>query len=181
MAEPKRIDDNEITTPTPDVAERRPPSRDLDTRSKLLRDGPLTEPQAAPGTRTFDEQLAPRSTNTTVTPSVKEPTTVGEAGMVRNDPPIAPDQPAMLFADSEVGDYRSRWNSIQTAFVDEPRQAVEDADNLVKSVLKKLSDGFTNERGRLANQWERGDNVSTEDLRIALQRYRSFFDRLLNV
>ena len=47
--------------------------------------------------------------------------------------------------------------------------------------MKKLAEGFANERGRLEKQWDRGDNVSTEDLRIALQRYRSFFDRLLKV
>jgi hypothetical protein len=70
---------------------------------------------------------------------------------------------------------------VQAGFVDEPRRAVEDADNLVASLMKKLAEGFANERGRLEKQWDRGDNVSTEDLRIALQRYRSFFDRLLNV
>jgi hypothetical protein len=77
MAEPRRIDDNEIATPTPDVAERRPPSRDLDTRSRLLRDEPATEPQPGPETRALDEPFAPRSNSTTVAPSVKEPTTHG--------------------------------------------------------------------------------------------------------
>jgi hypothetical protein len=90
-------------------------------------------------------------------------------------------QPAALFSESEVGDFRSRWSSIQTAFIDEPRKVVEDADNLVASLMKKLAEGFANERERLEKQWDRGDNVSTEDLRIALQRYRSFFDRLLKV
>ena len=58
---------------------------------------------------------------------------------------------------------------------------MEDADNLVASLMKKLAEGFANERSRLEKQWDRGDNVSTEDLRVALQRYRSFFDRLLKV
>ncbi len=93
----------------------------------------------------------------------------------------ATNQPTPLFSESEVGDFRSRWGNIQTAFVDEPRRAVEDADNLVASLMKKLAEGFANERARLEKQWDRGDNVSTEDLRIALQRYRSFFDRLLKV
>ena len=53
--------------------------------------------------------------------------------------------------------------------------------NLVASLMKKLAEGFANERERLEKQWDRGDNVSTEDLRIALQRYRSFFDRLLKI
>jgi hypothetical protein len=86
---------------------------------------------------------------------------------------------APLFAEREITDFRSRWSTIQTAFVDEPRQAVQDADKLVASVMKRLAEGFANERSGLEKQWDRGDNVSTEDLRVALQRYRSFFDRLL--
>lgn len=93
----------------------------------------------------------------------------------------ASDQPTALFSESEIGDFRSRWSGIQTGFVDEPRRAVEDADNLVASLMKKLAEGFANERAGLEHQWDRGDNVSTEDLRIALQRYRSFFDRLLKI
>lgn len=89
--------------------------------------------------------------------------------------------PAALFNDNEVGEFRNRWSNIQTGFVDEPRKAVEDADNLVASLMKKLAEGFANERANLEKQWDRGDNVSTEDLRVALQRYRSFFDRLLKV
>ena len=180
MAEPRRIDDNEILTPAPDVTERRMPSRDLDTRSRLLRDEPVAEPQTAPATRVSDETSIPLPSST-VKPGIHEPFGRSQATTVRSDATIAPDQPTMLFAESEVGDFRSRWSSIQTAFVDEPRQAVEDADHLVKSVLKRLSDGFTNERDRLAKEWDRGDDVSTEDLRVALQRYRSFFDRLLHI
>jgi len=65
--------------------------------------------------------------------------------------------------------------------VDEPRRAVERADELVAEVIKRLADSFAHERSRLEGQWGRGDNVSTEDLRVALQRYRAFFDRLLNI
>ena len=90
-------------------------------------------------------------------------------------------RPAQLFSDNEVGEFRNRWSNVQTGFVDEPRKAVEDADNLVASLMKKLAEGFANERAGLEKQWDRGDNVSTEDLRLALQRYRSFFDRLLKV
>ncbi len=91
------------------------------------------------------------------------------------------DQPSPLFAENEVGDYRSRWSNIQAGFVDEPRHAVEEADSLVAQLMKKLAEGFANERERLEKHWDSGENVSTEDLRIALQRYRSFFDRLLKV
>jgi hypothetical protein len=86
-----------------------------------------------------------------------------------------------LFSDSETGEFRSHWSTIQTGFVDEPRRAVEDADKLVAAVLQRLAEGFANDRLGLEKQWVRDDNVSTEDLRVALQRYRSFFDRLLKL
>jgi hypothetical protein len=85
-----------------------------------------------------------------------------------------------LFSDSEVGDFRNRWSNVQAGFVDEPRRAVQEADNLVGAVMQKLADGFANERSTLESQWDSGSSVSTEELRIALQRYRSFFGRLLN-
>ncbi len=86
-----------------------------------------------------------------------------------------------LFPENESRDFHKRWTDIQTAFVDEPRHAVERADELVAEVIKRLADSFAQERSRLEGQWGRGDNVSTEDLRVALQRYRAFFDRLLNI
>ena len=86
-----------------------------------------------------------------------------------------------LFPENESRDFHKRWTDIQTAFVDEPRHAVEQADELVAEVIKRLADSFARERSRLEGQWGRGDNVSTEDLRVALQRYRAFFDRLLNI
>lgn len=86
-----------------------------------------------------------------------------------------------LFPENESKDFHKRWTDIQTAFVDEPRRAVERADELVAEVIKRLADSFAQERSRLEGQWGRGDNVSTEDLRVALQRYRAFFDRLLKV
>jgi hypothetical protein len=86
-----------------------------------------------------------------------------------------------LFSESEMGEFRSRWSNVQTGFVDEPRRTVEDADKLVASVMQRLAEGFANERSTLEKQWDQGDHVSTEDLRVALQRYRSFFDRLLRL
>ena len=86
-----------------------------------------------------------------------------------------------LFNDDEGGGFRSRWEAIQTGFVDEPRAAVEQADTLVAEVMKRLAEVFADERTTLEQQWGRGDNVSTEELRIALKRYRSFFERLLTV
>jgi hypothetical protein len=86
-----------------------------------------------------------------------------------------------LFESGEAESLRSRWMTIQTQFVDEPRRSVEQADELVASAMKRLAEIFANEREGLEHNWDRGDDVSTEDLRIALQRYRSFFDRLLSV
>jgi hypothetical protein len=97
------------------------------------------------------------------------------------DRPAAVSEPMPLFSESEMGDFRSRWSTIQTGFVDEPRRTVEGADKLVAAVMQRLEEGFVNERLGLEKQWDRGDNVSTEDLRVALQRYRSFFDRLLKL
>jgi hypothetical protein len=88
---------------------------------------------------------------------------------------------APLFPSSELETLRTRWKEIQTAFVDEPRRAVEQADGLVASAMKRLAEVFSEERARLEKQWDQGDSVSTEDLRVALQRYRAFFDRLLAV
>ena len=86
-----------------------------------------------------------------------------------------------LFPEGELDGLRTRWKDVQTAFVDEPRKAVEQADSLVASAMKRLAEVFAEERQKLEGQWDRGDNVSTEDLRVALQRYRTFFDRLLSV
>lgn len=84
-----------------------------------------------------------------------------------------------LFSEADVHDLRDRWSNVQSEFVDEPRQAVEEADKLVATVMQRLAEGFANERSTLEKQWAQGSDVSTEDLRVALQRYRSFFDRLL--
>ncbi len=88
---------------------------------------------------------------------------------------------AALFAGNEANELRARWDSIQVGFVDEPRKAVQEADALVSSTIKRLSEVFANERQNLEHQWGRNENVSTEDLRVALRRYRSFFSRLLAI
>jgi len=88
---------------------------------------------------------------------------------------------APLFAANDTQDFRTRWEKIQIGFVDEPRKAVEQADELVASTIKRLAEVFAGERQRLEAEWDKNDNVSTEDLRVALRRYRSFFDRLLSV
>jgi hypothetical protein len=103
----------------------------------------------------------------------------GVTEMQRGDDQSASSTP--LFPNNELDGLRSRWKEIQTNFVDEPRKAVEQADGLVASAMKRLAEVFAEERSKLEQQWDRGDNVSTEDLRVAFQRYRTFFDRLLSV
>jgi|ERR1700722_10212892 len=86
---------------------------------------------------------------------------------------------SLLPADMDAT-FQQRWKEIQTRFVDEPRGAVEDADSLVANLMQQLAEGFAKERERLEAQWGRGEDISTEDLRVALQRYRTFFQRLLS-
>ena len=100
---------------------------------------------------------------------------------VADSGPEADSGPASLFSAENGDELRGRWDAAQTAFVDDPRAAVEKADHLVVEIIQLLSTSFTQERSRLENQWASGESVSTEELRVALQRYRSFFDRLLSV
>ena len=86
-----------------------------------------------------------------------------------------------LFPDRQLQELKVRWEEIQTSFVDEPRAAVEQADGLVASTMQNLASAFAKERADLEPQWDRGGNVSTEELRVAFQRYRSFFRRLLSL
>jgi hypothetical protein len=102
-----------------------------------------------------------------------------EARSFASNAPAASATP--LFAPNEAHEFRDRWDEIQTSFVDEPRQAVEQADSLVANAMKRLAEIFADERAGLEGQWDRGDDVSTEDLRLALRRYRSFFGRLLAI
>ena len=86
-----------------------------------------------------------------------------------------------LFPSNELQNFRTQWDQAQGMFVDDPRRAVEQADSLVASTIQRLAQQFSEERARLEEQWDRGENVSTEDLRQALRRYRDFFGRLLSL
>ena len=76
-------------------------------------------------------------------------------------------------------DLRERWDDVQAEFVDDPRDSVQKAHGLVSSLVNELNEVFTRERSGLESQWNRGEEADTEDLRVALQRYRAFFNRLL--
>ncbi len=86
-----------------------------------------------------------------------------------------------LFSGNEANALRAKWDAVQVGFVDAPRDAVEHADNLVAETMKRLAEVFAAERTKLEAQWNKGEDVSTEDLRLALRRYRSFFSRLLSI
>ena len=105
------------------------------------------------------------------------------------DAPLARDEPAVnetrerlepLFDPARVQDLRDRWHALQAEFVDEPRDTVGAADSLVAELLRDLAQNFDASRSKLEEQWSSGGDVSTEDLRLTLQRYRSFFERLLD-
>jgi len=93
---------------------------------------------------------------------------------------VSTDVPWVMGAQVEEK-FRARWNSIQTSFVDEPRRSVEQADELVAELMQHLARSFSDQRSTLETQWQRSEQVSTEDLRGALRRYRAFFDRLLSI
>jgi hypothetical protein len=86
--------------------------------------------------------------------------------------PLLPPVEAQRFSDD--------WTSVQGNFVDKPREAVEQADRLVADLMQRLAAGFSETRASLEQQWDGQDDISTEDLRVALTRYRSFFERLLS-
>ena len=127
--------------------------------------------EAARGdTATADTATSAKPTTTTANPTATAATATTDA----TEPSAA------LFASDQSEDFRSRWNTVQAAFVDDPRESVHEADGLVAEVMQQLASTFAAERTNLEAQWSRGDDVSTEDLRQALRRYRSFFDRLLS-
>jgi hypothetical protein len=86
-----------------------------------------------------------------------------------------------LFEDEAARKFRSRWQVIQGKFVDDPRDSVKQADDLVADIIKSVTMSFADRRMGLEKQWNSGENISTEDMRVALKRYRSFFERLLTL
>jgi hypothetical protein len=134
-----------------------------------------------------DVDLRPRSTQNSEEeleqegPQLVRADTARAAGEM-NPPKAQPEgDAAPLLVEKDRQELQRRWDQIQTGFVDQPRNAVHEADALVSSAIDRLSKGFADARSKLEQQWDKGDNVSTEDLRVALQRYRSFFQRMLSI
>ncbi len=84
-----------------------------------------------------------------------------------------------MFLKSKTEKFHTRWTNIQSKFVEDPPESLKEADELVADVLKSVTTGFHDRRTSLEKQWQSGNNASTEELRLALKRYHSFFDRLL--
>ncbi len=127
----------------------------------------------------MDERNRELSTADLAGAGVRRETEAGTAVMERGEESEA--QRTLLFSDEDSRRMHERWTSIQASFVDEPREAVRQADTLVAETIQRLAETFAREKASLEEQWGRGDDISTEDLRQALRRYRSFFDRLLSV
>ena len=115
------------------------------------------------------------------TPTAERRSFEGDDAPSGIEPPARDAAAQPLLPEVEAANLRTSWDSIQAGFVDEPRRAVQDADHLVAQAMQRLAEMFAEERSGLEAQWDRGDDVSTEDLRVALQRYRVFFGRLLAV
>lgn len=145
----------------------------------------MDDEQAMSGTteeeidRSTDQEVRPEHVGATPRPSppasMSELTEAATGGADRDEGSRDP-----LLPEERSAGYRDRWDEIQSRFVDDPRSSVEQADTLVIEVVQELQTMFGSERNTLEAQWQRGDDVQTEDLRVALQRYRAFFDRLLS-
>ena len=132
---------------------------------------PTVNPAIAQGDWTAeDQQTREPAPLETVTPETVTPAPVAEE---RAD--------AGLIAEDQLTGLRARWDHVQASFVDDPRDCVQKADGLVTDVIEQLTSNFASTRSGLEQQWSRGEDASTEDLRVALKRYRDFFDRLLAV
>ena len=155
-------DERMIRDAREDASEMNASNRDLSTADLAV----AAKRSAGGSTADLDRKIDDREVERA------RPNGQADVGMARETP---------LLAGDVVSELRTRWTDIQAGFVDEPRRAVEQADSLVAEAIKRLAETFANERNQLEGQWDRGGDVSTEDLRQALQRYRSFFSRLLSV
>ena len=137
------------------------------------------------GTESSTPGTGPSTADTEPSTAGTEPSTAGTASAVAGTGPSTAGTESSteksLFAEDELSGLRSRWNDVQSGFVDDPRDCVQKADALVSDVVEQLTTGFSDARSRLEAQWARGEEASTEDLRLALKRYREFFQRLLAV
>jgi hypothetical protein len=166
MTNPRRPDDARLSTADLAQAGERAKEQRATEPTAPVRPAPATPPPRPPADRDVT--------------AAQQARVIADNHAART-PASDHERPTPLFGGTESEEFRHRWQDIQTGFVDEPRQAVERADALVAAAIKRLAEIFAQERGTLEQQWAKGSDVSTEDLRVALRRYRGFFDRLLSV
>ncbi len=145
--------------------------QDRDPADDELRREDLTADEGARGTTVGEDRGPDWEPETTPVGTTAAQTAPDSGGTASTTGP--------LLASEDAEGFRARWTDIQTGFVDAPRRAVEQADTLVAELMQHLAKTFADERGGLESQWDRGDDVPTDNLRDAFQRYRSFFERLL--
>lgn len=142
----------------------------------------------APSAPAAEEPVPPRDEEMAQAPGKEPPERTGEPPgpvaaherpQAREAAPAREDEAVPLLDSGAAEDLRSRWSELQQGFVDDPQAAVRGADELVAEVMQLLARTFAEHKEGLESQWHQGNEVATEDLRIALRQYRSFFDRLL--
>lgn len=183
-AEPNPAGDPKSTDRQPAATDRRPAADQKSTSPK-----PAAGPQPPADGQPSSEEKSPEPGPPTEARSATASTTadVGPAPAVSRERDSGPGDDAdvggggdpLLSRETRL-ELGSRWSEIQANFVDHPQGSVQEADALVVDLMQRVTGSLSNERERLESQWRQGDHVSTEDLRVALTRYRSFFDRLLS-
>jgi len=166
------------------MTDRQPTTRDLTGEPRAgspdpQGDGEATDTDSARSARDVDPEVRRESRGETTASAADEPLGRDRAENDQSEGDRRGRNEPLLPAD-QSDRFTKRWHELQAGFVDQPRESVEQADALVADLMRRLAAGFANERQGLEAQWDRGDDVSTEDLRVALTRYRSFFDRLLS-
>jgi hypothetical protein len=136
----------------------------------------MTDQHVARDSRPTTEQIASAGATNIDAPEAPSPE---PARAATEDLGKEAEPQAQLLEADELQGVILRWKEIQAQFVDEPRSAVQDADALVADLMQRLARTFAAERAQLESRWASGEDVSTEDLRQGLRRYRSFFERLL--
>lgn len=176
-AQPVQPPEGFAPAPTEDVSGQ-PPASAVSAQPSTAPTEP-TVPEARHSTDAFDS--APNQAPPPVVPA--EPSNAQAPAEVTQDSGAVGQSPTEqnLFADDELAGLRARWDSVQAAFVDDPKECVHKADGLVSDVVDQLTKSFAETRSRLEGHWARGEEASTEDLRLALKRYRDFFERLLAI
>jgi hypothetical protein len=164
---------------TADIANPATPRSQYQNKNSYSDTQVVDEPRDAEVNRDVEVNRVGETTRDVAAPRTDETRTIEGTRDIVQEQKLQNDRPGQLFPDNELTEFRARWDKAQIGFVDEPRAAVEQADSLVATIVTRIAEQFAAERAELEHQWDRGDNVSTEDLRQALRRYRSFFDRLL--